>query len=296
MSHPWSGRRAPKLSLIVAVVCLPSFAAASAPKSEGSCLVCHSAPDFLVTNKKLYDYYQEWSRSIHKREEVTCSDCHGGNPDVADKAGAHGGELGGGEASSAVNFQNIPRTCGQCHDQIYDAYRESKHFEHLVENQEEQQGPNCVTCHGSINVEVLNVETVSDSCARCHNEETEIQSEVPDRAERVLHGVVFVDRFYRYVAMEESATGSREFFNQVDRKIDRLSVVWHTFDLDDLEEKTRTIFELLSEKHRKLRQLHSPEGRRVTARDLPPAQAEPASLRPPLPRPHRIRRALFSQP
>jgi hypothetical protein len=259
-------------------------------------LVCHGAPDFLVTNKKLYDYYQGWSRSIHEQEEVTCSDCHGGNPDVADKAGAHDGELGGGEPSSAVNFVNIPRTCGQCHDEIYDAYRESKHFEYLVEKQDEQQGPNCVTCHGSINVEVLDAETVSDSCARCHNEETDTQAEVPDRARRVLSSFLFIDRFYRYVAMEESASGSRGFFKELDAQIKDLTLTWHTFELDDLEEETRKIFELLSEKHRKFRELQPPEGRRATARDLPPAQAAPPSLRPPLPRPHRSRRALFSPP
>jgi hypothetical protein len=241
MSRLWSGKRAPKLSLIVAVVCMPFFATAAGAKSEGSCLLCHSAPDFLVTNKKLYDYYQEWSRSIHKREEVTCSDCHGGNPDVADKTGAHGGELGGGEPNSAVNFVNIPSTCGHCHDEIYDAYRESMHFEHLLENQEEQQGPNCVTCHGSINVEVLNAKTVSDSCARCHNDETEIQPEVPDRARRLLRGFLYVDRFYSYIAMEESATESGRFFNEVERKIERLPVVWHTLDLDDFEESSSSL-------------------------------------------------------
>ncbi len=55
-----------------------------------------------------------------------------------------------------MNFRNIPKTCGQCHERIYEGFRESAHFEHLASKDEENLGPNCVTCHGSINATVLN--------------------------------------------------------------------------------------------------------------------------------------------
>ena len=34
--------------------------AESPAKGEDSCVACHRNPDFLVRNKKLYDYFRDW--------------------------------------------------------------------------------------------------------------------------------------------------------------------------------------------------------------------------------------------
>jgi Cytochrome c554 and c-prime len=119
---------------------LPAAAEAPADQKD-SCVDCHRNPDFLVQNKKLYDYYRDWQLSIHRQQDVTCSDCHGGNPEFSDKARAHGGEVGEEGRNNAVNFRNIPDTCGQCHDEFLEAYLGSKHFKHLVKAKQEKQGP-----------------------------------------------------------------------------------------------------------------------------------------------------------
>jgi hypothetical protein len=210
-----------------------------AAETDDSCVDCHRNRDFLVTDKKLYDYYQEWGLSVHRQEEVSCSDCHGGDPGASDKKKAHAGDVGGGIQTSAVNFKNIPETCGQCHEDFLEAYRGSSHFEHLVTKKQEEQGPSCVTCHGSVNESVLNVTTVQQACARCHNE--------------ILNKFLSIHRFYRYIAVRGEPEKTQEFFKKADSEIYALSVGWHSFDLEDVRERTGTVLRLMKEKRNQVR-------------------------------------------
>ena len=72
MQRAWTGKRVPRTrrsSLLViplALTLLPfAEGEASAADAPNSCVECHGNPDFLVTAKKLFDYYQEWEISIH---------------------------------------------------------------------------------------------------------------------------------------------------------------------------------------------------------------------------------------
>ena len=107
------------LLLVGALGLLTTGAGDGLQAAEDGCVDCHSSAQFLVTNKKLYDYYRLWEASIHGQERIGCSDCHGGNPATMDKDAAHrGAGLPGGKASP-VSYQLIPKTCGQCHDVVY---------------------------------------------------------------------------------------------------------------------------------------------------------------------------------
>ena len=76
-----------RLGLVLTLLAaLPAGAQAPA-KQKDSCVDCHRNPDFLVQNKKLYDYFRDWQLSIHRQHDVSCSDCHGGHPEIADKKG-----------------------------------------------------------------------------------------------------------------------------------------------------------------------------------------------------------------
>jgi hypothetical protein len=227
--------------------------AATQGDAEDSCVECHANADFLVTNKKLYDYFQDWELSVHKQEDVTCSDCHGGNPGRAGKDAAHGGNVGEAEPGSAVNFQNIPNTCGECHDDVYQGYRQSPHFEHLVKKRQEKQGPNCVTCHGSINSAILNVNTVQNVCQKCHNEETGNHPEIPEKAKTILGKFLSIHRFYRYIGVRGDPVETKKFFGDVNRQVYRLSANWHTFDIDKVEEETRALLAMLKERRDAIR-------------------------------------------
>ena len=224
-----------------------------AAEVEDSCVDCHSDNDLLVVNKKLYDYYQDWKFSVHEQEEVTCFDCHGGDPEIAEKKGAHGTGLGESKASSAVNFKNIPETCGQCHEEILDSYRESEHFKHLIREKEEKQGPNCVTCHGSMGTSVPNVASVEAACVRCHNDETENHPEIPDDARVILNKFLSIDRFYRYISVRIEPEERGPFLEKIDAQIHDLSLRWHTFDLEEIEKDTREVLAAIKEKRDEVR-------------------------------------------
>jgi len=222
-----------------------------------SCVECHSNPDFLVQNKKLYDYYQQWDTSVHSQEDVACFDCHGGNPQAEDKDGAHGDGVDESSEHSGINFKNVSNTCGHCHDEILEGFKTSQHFEHVLANKQEKQGPTCVTCHGSINVGILNVTSVKASCARCHNEETDNHPENPEKAQSVLNHFLSIHRFYRYLTTRMNPAEAKAFFSEIDVRMRKLSVTWHTFDLDAIEVATNDLLKLLKAKRDEVRIKHS---------------------------------------
>ena len=260
---PWA--LAVMILFTLAMICLPAWEDPLAAGEQDSCVECHSDPNFLVTNKKLYDYFQRWTSSLHAQEEVTCVDCHGGNPEIRDKKGAHGGDLSGSKKDSAVNFRNIPGTCGDCHEDILDGFRESSHFKHLAGEEKQEQGPNCVTCHGSINVAVLDVNTVEEACSQCHNEASGNHPENPRKARDLLNRFLAIHRYYRYINVRGDAVETRPFFQKVDTQLRDLSVTWHTFDLERIEEKTRAVFEALRTKRQEVARAHREERRERTA-------------------------------
>ena len=260
-----SSKRSGALALTVAalsallLLSFPSWRNASAEEAKDSCVDCHGEASFLVTNKKLYDYFQLWRSSVHKQEGVTCVDCHGGDPRSSDKAKAHGGDLGAARANSAVNFRNIPKTCGGCHEDIYQGFRESSHFEHLASKGQEDQGPTCVTCHGSLSVEVLNVNTVEETCRKCHNEETENSPENAQEARALLNRFLSIHRYYRYITKRGDPAETKRFFEEFDAQIHDLTVTWHTFDLEAIGEKTEAVLERLRAKREAVASAHKKE-------------------------------------
>jgi hypothetical protein len=252
--QPWARPRkavASALSaLFAALLCVaPRGSATAAEEKSDSCIECHSGSELMVTNKKLYDYFLRWGESIHKQEGVSCDDCHGGNPELSDKDKAHGGSLGGSDVKSAVNFRNIPDTCGECHDDIFEGFQKSEHFEHVSnQGEEEEQGPNCVTCHGAINVAALNVTTVEEICQKCHNEESDNQPENPRKARALLNRFLSIHRYYRYITVRGDPVETKLFVARIDPQISELTVTWHSFDLEAIEEKTEAVLTELNAK------------------------------------------------
>ena len=227
--------------------------ARSADKDLNSCVDCHKDTRFLVQNRKLYEYFRGWELSIHAAQGVTCVDCHGGNPRAATKAAAHAGAtLKASERSSSTNYQNIPDTCARCHKDVASRFRLSEHYKHLKPNKDNEQGPNCVTCHGSVNTSVLNVITVRRTCEQCHNEKTGNSPEMPEQAETVLNNFLSISRYYRFIAVRSTPEESKAFFTMVDPMIKRLQAEWHTFDIDRIEQETKEVIDFLKVRRNEL--------------------------------------------
>jgi hypothetical protein len=215
-----------------------------------------------VTHPKLYEYYRDWENSIHGQEGVTCSDCHGGDPEAGDARRAHAEFAGANEKSSAVSFSRVHETCGVCHDEILEAYTRSKHYEKLMEDKQgERHGPTCVTCHSAMNTLTLDVTTVEKACARCHNEETQIDPTVPGQARDTLNKFLSIDRFHRYIAARMDPAGSGPFFRQIDERVTALSVLWHTFDLEGIRSETREVLDTMRRKRDEIRGQRDAGGR-----------------------------------
>lgn len=242
----WSRRLIRSVILLAAVSSLAGVGA-TASAGEDACVACHKDPAFLVKNRKLYDYYQLWQVSVHAEAGITCTDCHGGNPKGKTKDAAHAGSSRHAtSAVSAINFKNIPKTCADCHDDIYTSYKKSAHFKKLTAvTPEGVPGPNCVTCHGSVNATTLNVNTVEEVCAACHNDVTGNHPEIPSRAKYILGRFLAIDRFYRYISLKGDPQQTKSFFSLVDPRREGLASEWHTFDLDHVENETRVLLDAL---------------------------------------------------
>jgi hypothetical protein len=231
----------------------------AAPRARSSCVDCHSSPRFMVQNKKLYDYYQGWRLSIHEQEKVTCVDCHGGNPRAADKQAAHGDQgMSASVTSSPISYQNVPGTCAKCHDEVYRNFKRSKHFEHLTAKKQEEQGPNCVTCHGSVNTTVLNVTTVRATCEKCHNNETDNHPEIPEQAEDVLSQFLSIQRYNRYLVQKGDPAQVKAMFKILAPRIKRLNDSWHTFDLEKVSDQTQDMINFLKAQREQMDQRPAP--------------------------------------
>ena len=236
------------VSLLGGTFSTPAFAAGD------GCVSCHSNHNFLVRNKKLYDYYRDWKDSIHAQEGVSCSDCHGGNPKAKNKDNAHSGKgFRADRKSSPSDYRNIPTTCARCHDSIFAKYRQSEHFEHLRGKKGERQGPNCVTCHGSVSTAVLTVTSVRETCNQCHNEQTGNAPEIPGQAEKVLNTFLSIHRYYRYIGIRAEPNDARSFFRVIDPLIEKLNAEWHSFDIQQIARQTKDVLKLMKAKRNEIK-------------------------------------------
>ncbi len=235
---------------IVFVACLIGLPLFSQTTVTGdSCIDCHKSEDFLVTDKKLYDYFQDWRASIHGQEDIVCVDCHGGNAKAKDKEAAHVSRMSPDSKSRSVDFQNIPDTCGTCHDDLLQAYIKSNHYQHLTKKDADRRGPNCVTCHGSLNSRKLNVNTVAEVCEQCHNEESENAPEIPNKAMVLLNDLNTISGYRRFIERRDPVE-SKLFLRNLDRNLGELSTTWHLFDIEKIETSTSQLLKEVKSKRK----------------------------------------------
>jgi cytochrome c553 len=224
----------------------------SAEDIANSCIECHGKPSLLVTNKKLHKYFRDWVLSIHALEGVTCVDCHGGNPDSTDKKKAHGKDIK--QLLSPVEYEQISVTCGKCHEENAENYKKSKHYRILTEKGRSHLTPTCVTCHGSINTSVPKSDAIANICVYCHNAFTENRPEIPEIASYLVERLSFINFYCRYLISSGILEKSPDFSKTIDEEFSGLAQIWHTLELDRIEEKTLQIRTLLMKKGKELRQ------------------------------------------
>ena len=219
--------------------------------SANSCTECHGNPQFRVTNKQLYKYYRDWELSVHSSEGVTCVDCHGGNPEKTEKMGAHGKDIE--QLLAPVNYDRISSTCGKCHEKNVANYKKSMHYRKLTETGLASPTPTCVNCHGSINTSIPTADAIAEICSHCHNIITENHPEIPEIASYLVERLSFINSYYRHIVSKGVAERSPDFRSAMDLEFTGLAEIWHSLDLERIEEKTLQIRTMLIKKRKELR-------------------------------------------
>ncbi len=145
-----------RVLIIILLVCgmqIPRPAIAAGAQ-ESVCIQCHSAlPAKLSMSVKF------WKTSVHGENGISCTICHGGDPQDALRS-----------MSPERGFRGIPAPtsvaslCGGCHMGVNKFYMNSAHGKALGAG-----GPTCVTCHGSHGIKRASLELISKKyCSTCH--------------------------------------------------------------------------------------------------------------------------------
>jgi nitrate/TMAO reductase-like tetraheme cytochrome c subunit len=134
----------------------------SIAKGEVSaCIQCHTSENM---EPRIHQHVQEWRGSWHAKNNVSCHDCHGGAPEDASMSMMHQRGFKG-----APKDTEIPQFCGTCHIAIQDNYIKSGHGKTFISTGE---GPSCVTCHGSHNIQQASMDIINEQlCSQCHTYE-----------------------------------------------------------------------------------------------------------------------------
>lgn len=96
-------------------------------KNISCSLECHED----VIRKMATNNFKQWSDSSHSKYYVTCDSCHGGNPNEKTEAMAHDSMKNPTDNTSPVYFQNVPETCGKCHAEEFDNFKNTMHYQRL---------------------------------------------------------------------------------------------------------------------------------------------------------------------
>ena len=144
-----------------------------------TCGNCHAKPE-LVEKYQIPDLHpvELFEKSYHAKRlaegdgllAATCNDCHG----------VHNIKINS-NPTSTISHSNIAETCGTCHNEIYEEFERSIHWEAIARGSRES--PSCVDCHGEHEIVahddpasfVNRRSTAEQTCARCHTDERLVQ-------------------------------------------------------------------------------------------------------------------------
>ncbi len=134
---------------------------AGAQVQKDVCIECHSSEMMKPESR---DIPRKWEASWHYQNGISCHNCHGGDPKDAENAmSPQRGFVG------TPKYTQVPEFCGKCHVGILRNFLESGHGKALKSS---GKGPNCVTCHGSHNIQKASINIINEQlCTRCHSYE-----------------------------------------------------------------------------------------------------------------------------
>ena len=213
--------------------------------AESACLECHTSDVMTIELQRIP---QEWKSSWHYRNNVSCHDCHGGDSEDATMAMSHQRSFIGKPAHG-----DVPDFCGKCHIGILKTYTESGHGKALIATGE---GPNCVTCHGSHNIQKVNIDIINaQKCSQCHSYErakilkqalflTDKKIEAIENDLRTLKTMgVYPEK--EELSLFDTQAKFRTLFHTIDVSVIRDKTYMFTKRLSDIEKSVKETFDQL---------------------------------------------------
>ncbi len=194
-------------------------------RAEASvCIECHASEAMKAELRKIPE---EWKNSWHYENNVSCHDCHGGDP--KDAAMAMSPQRG---FAGAPKYIQVPEFCGKCHAGILRHYLESGHGRAFKAS---GSGPNCVTCHGSHNIQRANIDIINEQrCTRCHSYE---------RAKVMKQALFLTEKKIGDIEIELSRLKTEGVFTEEEDKTlfsttAEFRTLFHSVDVSLIKEKT----------------------------------------------------------
>jgi len=191
---------------------------------RSECVDCHMSESMTKEYRSITD---EWRKSWHARHNVSCHDCHGGDPDdVKFAMSPERGYIG------VPPPAKIPQLCGKCHIRIFEYYMDSGHGKAFVSS---IKGPSCVTCHGSHDIQKASIEIIDESkCSRCHSfERAKLMKKALFKTDSDIAGI---EKEINMLKSSGAITEDEE--NQLFRTQAEFRTLFHTIDVDLVKVKT----------------------------------------------------------
>ena len=209
---------ATSLLLVAAAVLVAASPAAA------DCTTCHQK---LEQNPAWAHTYQDWEDSMHAYNDVSCVTCHGGDVEAPTPEEAHRGihfVWAEGKVRAGDRLV-LSQGCGQCHPNQIAGARASAHFRALAAG---KAAADCTTCHGPVGGQVLNAETITATCRRCHHDDkpgntVEVAQTLLEYTRRVRMALVFPEPGHQLKGADREA---------VMEAVTASMAAWHEFDLE----------------------------------------------------------------
>lgn len=196
-----------------------------------------------VARKTVINNYQQWSDSAHAKYFVTCDQCHGGNPGATTEKDAHSGMLNNTDNNSGIYFKNIPETCGKCHKDELDNFKNTMHYQRL---NAEALAPSCATCHQPHTFNVPATSDIVKLCNICHNQKSLPNlATIPIDAQNALgkanelHDEII--RTQESINHEKFAgkdtSSAQNYLDKATSVMNNMASMWHKFDLQNFDQQ-----------------------------------------------------------
>jgi hypothetical protein len=127
------------------------------PNVKSNCVRCH-----LTAGRELTAPVQDFARSVHDLQGMTCSDCHGGNREKDSQA--HEEEFGFIGTKLSAHMAG----CAECHSDQAEQVKSGPHYWDFSKKINLAY-PVCIDCHGHHDVEKPPAEfALKTVCSECH--------------------------------------------------------------------------------------------------------------------------------